>query len=165
MKRQYWELIPLSGVIRSAPKELRQLSKGFYGIGCPNVGVECCVVQVNKLLMHYGCPSSLGRLMQISLNFMILEMGISTQPLQESYSRYGSWITSCWLKSLWEKCNKYGVMVEFNDVKIALPQLGDQWLMRLFIRLGYTDQELERLNRVRISFPSTIFIGHPWSVR
>ena len=43
-------------------------------------------------------------------------------------------------------------MVELNDVKIALPRYGDQWLMRLLIRLGYTSQELERLNRVRISF-------------
>ena len=41
--------------------------------------------------------------------------------------------------------------MEFNDVKIAFPRLGDQWLMRLLIRLGYNSQELERLNRVRIS--------------
>ena len=108
-------------MIRTAPKELRQISEGFYGIGCPNIGVECCVAQVNKLLMHYGCPSSLGKLMKISLNFMILEMGISTQPLLESYVRYGSWITDSWLKSLWEKCNRYGVKVEFNDSTIALP--------------------------------------------
>ena len=78
-------------------------------------------------------------------------MGISTQPLLESYSRYGPWITNCWLKSLWEKCNKYDIRVEFNDVKIALPRVGDQWLMNLFVRLGYSDQDLVRLNRVRIS--------------
>ena len=41
--------------------------------------------------------------------------------------------------------------MEFNDGEIAAPRLGDQWLIRLFIRLGYSGQELERLNRVRIS--------------
>ena len=146
MKKQYWELIPLGGVIQSAPKELRQISKGFFGIGCPNIGVECCVTQVNKLLMHYGCSSSLGNFMKMSANFMILEMGISTQPLQESYSKYSSWVTKCWLKSIWEKCDRYGVTVEFNDIKISLPRNGDQWLMRLFIRLRYTLIELEQLN-------------------
>ena len=109
-------MIPLGGVIRLAPKELRTISKGFY-----DIDVECCISQTNKLLMHYGCPSSLGKFMQMSLNFMILEMGISTQPLQESYLRYKLWITSCWLKSLWEKCDEYGVTVEFNDVKISFP--------------------------------------------
>jgi len=141
------------------PKELRQLSKGFYGIGCQNIGVECYIVQVNKLLMHYCCPSSLGRLMLISLNLMILEMGISTQPLLESYTQYGSWITSSWLKSMWEKCNKYDDMVEFNNVTIALPRLEGEWLMRLLIRLRYSCQELEQLNRVRISF-QFLFIGY-----
>ena len=152
LKKQYWELIPLGGVIRSAPKELRQVSTGFYGIGCPNVAVECCVAQMNKLLMHYGCPSSIGKFMKMSLNFMVLEMGISTQPLQESYSKYGSWVTLCWLKTVWEKCQLYGVVVEFSDVEAEPPRDGDQWLMRLFIRLGYTKVELEQLNRVRIFF-------------
>jgi hypothetical protein len=35
LKKQYWQLIPLGGVIRTAPASTRQLSKGFYGLGCP----------------------------------------------------------------------------------------------------------------------------------
>ena len=38
LKRVWWQLLPLGGVIRSAPRELRQMSKGFYGAGCPHPG-------------------------------------------------------------------------------------------------------------------------------
>ena len=32
------------------------------------------------------------------------------------------------------------------------PRAGDHWLMRLFVRLGYSKDDLEKLNRVRVFF-------------
>ena len=58
LSKQYYEVMSRGGVIRTAPKVVRQLSKGFFGMGCPHPGVECFVAQVAKLLMHFGCPSS-----------------------------------------------------------------------------------------------------------
>ena len=115
MKKQWWQLLPLGGVIRSARREIRQISRGFYGPGCPHPGVECCIDQVNKLLMHFGCPSNLGLKMRVSLERLMVEMGVSLQPLQESYKRYSSRVTHCWLTSLWEKCDILNVRVEFLD--------------------------------------------------
>ena len=40
LKKQWWKLIPLGGVISTAPAGVRQTSRGFYGVGCPHVGVE-----------------------------------------------------------------------------------------------------------------------------
>ena len=103
-RKQWFQLVPMGGVIRSAPVPLRQLDAGFYGVGCPHVGVECFVEQINKLLMHHGCPSSVGFGCKVSLEYMILELGVSFQPFQLSYGKYSSRLTDCWLKSLWEKC-------------------------------------------------------------
>ena len=115
------------------------------------MGVECCVAQMNKFLMHYGCSSNLGFFMKMSVNFFILELGISFQPLQESYGKYGSWITHCWLKSLWGQCNEFGVTVELNDIAISVPREGDKWIMGEFVHSScYSKIELERLNKVRI---------------
>ena len=150
LKKQYWQLLPLGGIIRSAKKEIRQTSLGFYGAGCPHPGVECDIAQVNKLLMHFGCPSTLGLTNKVSLNFLRVELGISVQPLQESYQKFGSWATNCWLKSLWEKCDHLDIRVEFNDDTLKLPRGRDTWLMLEFIRIGYSDKELIRLNRVRV---------------
>jgi hypothetical protein len=126
LKKQWWQLLPLGGVIRSARREIRQISRGFFGPGCPHPGVECCIDQVNKLLMHFGCPSNLGLKMQASLERMIVEMGVSMQPLQESYKRYSSRVTPCWLTSLWEKCDLLNVKVEFLETIMQLPRVGDK---------------------------------------
>ena len=103
LKRQYWQLIPLGGIIRTATAGTRQQDMGFCGAGCPHPGVECLASQINKLLMHFGCHSVPGVKLQFAAEMMILELGISLQPLQESYKKYSSWVTNGWLKSLWER--------------------------------------------------------------
>ena len=152
LRNQWFQLVPLGGVIRSAPVPLRQLDAGFYGVGCPHVGVECFVEQTNKLLMHYGCPSSVGFGCKVSLEYVILELGVSFQPLQVSYQKYSKRLTDCWLKSLWEKCQMFGVVVRFHyqEDKLRMPRSGDKWLMLEFERMGCSSDILERLNRVRI---------------
>lgn len=115
------------------------------------MGVECVIAQVNKLLVHYGCTSNLGLKLKISLSKIILELGISSQPLQESYQQYSNWITHSWLKSLWEKCDLLGIMVEFNNITLCPPRERDKWLMREFIQLGYSPQALLCLNQMRLN--------------
>ncbi len=87
LRRIYWQLVPRGGVQRTAAVPLRQLDRGFYGIGCPHPGVECLVAQISKLLVHYGCQSGLGIQMQITMELLLTELGILAQPLQESYER------------------------------------------------------------------------------
>ena len=54
------------------------------------------------------------------------------------------------MKSLWEKCHKFDVLVEFADVPLELPREGDQWLMKLLEAAGFNQDELKRLNRVQV---------------
>ncbi len=77
----------------TARKGTRQLNTSFYGIGCPHPAVECLVAQLNKLIMHYGSKSCLGLNLQISLELMIIEMGMTLQPLAENYNQCHHWVT------------------------------------------------------------------------
>ena len=52
------------------------------------------VGQLNKIMMHYGCSTGEGLKIQVSLELLTLDMEISSEPLQESYKRYGHWITA-----------------------------------------------------------------------
>eukprot|EP00956_Cyclotella_meneghiniana_P044208 scaffold307151_cov238-Cyclotella_meneghiniana.AAC.1 len=149
LSKQYYDVIAKGGVISSAPAVIRQLGKGFYGVGCPNPAIECCLAQVSKLLMHYGCSSSNGAKMHISLRSLIIELGFSLQPLQEDFDKYHEHVAWCWLVSLWEKCHRYGIKIVFNDTPLELPRERDKWLMPEFERLGYSGKDLIRLNRVR----------------
>ena len=150
LKKQYWQLIPLGGVIRSAPAPLRQLDRGFFGVGCPHPAVECLVGQVNALLAHFGTNSTLGVQLQTSYNCMVLELGLSPQIFKLDYSKYGHLVTDCWLKMIWEKVSEYGLTVEVDASAFATVRERDQWLMNAVLQLGLTVKELELFNKVRL---------------
>ena len=77
-------------------------------------------------------------------------MVISLQPLQDSYKKYEQWITPSWFKYLWEKCDRFDVIVEINNTLLELPCCGDKLLMGEFLHCGFSADELRRINRVRI---------------
>ena len=148
LQRQYWQIMPLGGIIRSSPKAIRQVDKGFYGDGFPHLGVERLVEQLNKLLMHYGCKTSVCLKMQLSLELLTLEMGVLIQPLQESYKIFGSWITDGWFKSLWEKVDMLGITVEVFNIPLLQPRKSDKWMMMELKHKGHSTEDLRQLNRV-----------------
>lgn len=150
LQKIYWQLVPLGGLRSSVKRELRQLATGFYGGGCPDPGVECAVAQVNKLLMHYGCNTTVGLKLQASMEFFIIELGLSAQPFDLEYDRHSKFVTSCWLKTIWEKAQAYGFRIELGNINIKPPREGDAWLMVELRRLGFDEGELAHLNRVRL---------------
>ena len=142
--------MPLGGIICSEPKAIRKVDNGFYSSDCPHLVVESLVEQLNKLLMQYGCRTSVGLKMQLSLKLLTLEMGILSQPLQESYKRYGPWVTDGWFKSLWEKVDMFGITVAVCNITLLQPRKIDKWMMMELKRKGHLKENLLRLNRVRV---------------
>ncbi len=88
--KQYYEMIPLGGIRRSAPQMAWQLDGGFFGISCP---IECFSAQLSQYLTHYGCESAVGRMLQVSVELLILEVGIGGKPFQEDFCKFGTWAT------------------------------------------------------------------------
>ena len=88
----------LEGLSARHQSQFDKLIRDSKGAGFPHLGVKSLVEQLNKLLMHYGCRTSVGLKMQLLLELLTLEMGILSQRLQESYKRYGPWITAGWFK-------------------------------------------------------------------
>jgi hypothetical protein len=150
LQRIYWQILGRGGVRRSAPTALRQLDRGFYGIGYPHPGVECLLQQVTKLLIHYGCKSGLGIELQVSMELLITELGISLQPLQESFEIWGSHVTDTWIKTVWEKVSKFNITIEIMPLPFQPPRAGDKWFMQAIKDSGITDKtELAVINRAR----------------
>jgi hypothetical protein len=88
--------------------------------------------------------------MQVSLELLITELGISSQPFQESYGKYGKWITHSWLKLIWEKADKFHVTIEIANLPIEPPREGDKWFMQAAMEAGIKDPiELKKLNKYR----------------
>jgi hypothetical protein len=45
--------------------------------------MEATITMTNKLLTYFGCSTATGRFMQISYSLLLVELGLSFQPLQE----------------------------------------------------------------------------------
>jgi hypothetical protein len=88
--------------------------------------------------------------MQVTIELLLTELGISSQTLQESYVRYGKWITNTWLKSIWEKVDRFKITVEIAPLLVDPPREGDKWFMQAAMEAGVTNPEGQRiLNRFR----------------
>jgi hypothetical protein len=107
------------------------------------------IAQVAKLLTHYGCRSGVGIQLQVLMELLIIELGLSAQPLQEPYKKYGKRVTHSWIKLVWEKVSKYKIKVEIGPLDIDPPRERDPWFMRAVEEAGITDtNELSRINQV-----------------
>jgi hypothetical protein len=146
LRKQYYQILPPGGVVRTANINSRMIAPGFFGIGLPHLGVEALVAMSNKLLMHYGCDTAMGNFMRASHSLFLLELGISTQPLQESYEKYSFLSTHSWMKMLWEKLSMFGVQMIISDGELMYPREDNRFLMQVLIEKGYSWEILLRLN-------------------
>ena len=88
--------------------------------------------------------------MSVTTELLLTELGLSSQPLQESFSNFGRWVTDTWLKSVWEKVSKFNITVEIALLPINPPREGNQWFMKAVVAAGmYDAKELIRINRFR----------------
>ena len=74
--------------------------------------------------------------MQASHSLFLLELGISSQPLQESYKKYSFLSTHSWMKMLWEKISMFGIRMIVADGGSYPPREGDRFLMQTFFEKG-----------------------------
>ncbi len=75
--------------------------------------------------MHYSCRTALGTELQISLGLLLVELGMSFQPLQLSYNNFGDMVTTSWLKRVWEKLDRFKFAVTVHNLRLVFPQEED----------------------------------------
>ena len=92
--------------------------------------------------MYFGRETSLGLKLKVSIEAFVVELGVSSQPLQQCHDKYKNRVTWCWLVSLWEKCTKFKIRVHFRNIGISLSREKDRWLLDLFAAKGFTENEL-----------------------
>jgi hypothetical protein len=90
----------------------------------------------NKLLMNYRCDTATGRFLQASYSLFLVELGISFQPLQESYSKYGFLSTHSWMKMLRKKISMFGVKILVADLAMEYPWEKDWFVMQLLFEMA-----------------------------
>ena len=79
-RNRSYQILPLGGVVRTAPLDCRMIDAGFYCPGLPHPGVEAMIAMSDKLLMHHGCRIVLDTFLKTSYSLLLLELGVSFQP-------------------------------------------------------------------------------------
>ena len=88
--------------------------------------------------------------MQSSYSLLFVELGLSFHPLQTPYKVFEQLATHSWVKMLWEKLSKFIIKSVVANTTMAVAHLGDEFIMQVLMRSGYTNEALRRLNRVRV---------------
>jgi hypothetical protein len=122
LQKQYFQILPLGGVIWTVPLDCRMVDAGFYCPGLPHPGVEALIAMTNKLLMNFGCRTALGNLLRTSYSLLLLELGVSFQPLPSSYQKFSFLATHTWMKMLWEKLDKFNVTIQTAESPLKFPR-------------------------------------------
>jgi hypothetical protein len=161
MDKPYYILCPLGGVIRSAKRELRYLDAGFYGVGFPHWGIESIVESTNKMMTHVGAKTMLGTQYQMSLELLILELGLTANPFSLDFEKYNSWATDCGWKEIWSNMCRFGFDLSVNTVDLSPPRERDSWFMRAIEDAGFSPEECRIINIIwqhqQVVFVSDVF--------
>ena len=89
--------------------------------------------------------------MQSSYSLLFVELGLSFHPLQTPYKVFEQLTTHSWMKMLWEKVSMFGITVTTPSALGSFPREGDDFIMQVILRAGYSTHEIKRINRVRVS--------------
>ncbi len=143
---QYYQILPLGGVVCMALVRSRTIDAGFFRVSLPHLEIETLISMLNKLLMHYNCQTVTGRLMQLPYSLLLVKLGLLFDPLQESYSQFEHLTTHSWMKMLWEKLSRFNVKAVVTDINQSLTREGDRFITQVLIGSGYSDKTLHRLN-------------------
>jgi hypothetical protein len=60
LHQQYYQVLPLGGIVHTTTVESHTIDSDFCGMGLPHLGVEALIALLSKLLMHYGCNTATG---------------------------------------------------------------------------------------------------------
>jgi hypothetical protein len=130
----------------------RVAPKCFQGLGMPNPLITMLSKKLHLVQTQFNQPTATGRMLQQSLEVFQMEVGLSTNILEEDFSRLGNLATDGWWKHLWQLCHKFRVTLFALSRKwqILLLRSDDVSFMGKICETDlFTANQRLRINRVR----------------
>jgi hypothetical protein len=128
----------------------RVAPKRFQGLGMPNPLIVMLSQKLHLLQTQFSQPTATGRMLQQSLEVFQMEVGISSNILEEDFNRLGNLATDGWWKHLWQLCHKFRVTFALSK-KWLIPLLrsdDSSFMDRICSTDIFTASQRLRINRV-----------------
>jgi hypothetical protein len=88
LRKLNFELLPIGGVTQTAaPAVIRDADRGFHGVGCPNLDIECLAFSRTGGKTAYAFWLLVECRTQMQVAFSQLVLALSDQQFQESCDR------------------------------------------------------------------------------
>ena len=102
-------------------------------------------------LWHFRKMDTTGKLLQITMEYTQLELGVSRQFFQLNYERYNSFTTKTWVTSIWQYLDSCKAKAQFTQQKTySLPREGDRYLMDVLFEHQLDKDRLMKFNQIRL---------------
>jgi len=125
-------------------------SPTLMGLGWDTLWVSQGLQHIQLLLGHIRAQDSIGRALQVAIDWTTLHTGIGGNIFQQDPSIY-TYLDSNWIKSTWSFLHSASAHIEVDQQLIFTPQREhDQFLMSSFLTLTLSPKELRRLNACRL---------------
>jgi len=148
----YHTLLPHLGVHHNYPLALQHTPIKYQGLGLPHPYWEQGIAAVCLFLELSNTNRPESVLLQTSLEYLQLEIGVSIPILQADFARWGHLATPCWLKSLWNFLHNSHISLHTSHSYIPpLQRQGDAFLMECFAMLSLSTTDLAALNHCRLA--------------
>jgi hypothetical protein len=159
IKEKEWEYImapvlavglPRAGLARTFPRDVLYRPAQIQGFGIFHPWYHQEIVHLQALLEHTQQTTITGQLFTTSLEQLRLEMGTPGVLTDAPFKKLKAIVTETWLKDLWEFADRFAIQIRDTEEKLVQHRTNDKFLMKEFIQIGCTNQELQQLNECRI---------------
>jgi hypothetical protein len=141
--------LPAMGVCRTFPRDLVFSPTKYAGLGIKHIHTLQEIARLKDILQHTYDNTTTGKLYRTSLEYLILEIGISTDLSSIDFNLYHTLATDCLVKNTWEFLYTYNIKLE-HDITIPKNMTHDSPIMYEFSTKYTSITELEALNQCRI---------------
>ena len=136
---------------RTYPLALLYGPKDEGGLGFNDLFVTQGITHIQKFHQHHGWKTITDKLITVSMETTILELGIGRNIFELDYDKFQTLASDSWIKGLWKFCCKYSITIIDRITRYPpLLREGDMFLMEVFIHEGFTEGQLQKLNLCRM---------------
>jgi hypothetical protein len=149
--------LPAMGFCRNFPRDIV-----FAPISCMGVGIEHLytiqeIMRLKDLVYHTTYDTDTGNLYRISLEILLIEVGISANLSELNYDQLSGMATPSLVKSTWKFLHENSIHLE-HDLQLWPPRSQDQLIMVLILQVNPSISELLSFNRCRL-FLQALFVS------
>ena len=134
------------------PRSIMEAGEEYAGFNWAHLYDMHCQEKLQFLMMHLRKKDTTGKLLQISMKFTQLQLGVESNFLSLDYDDYSYLCQTTWLTHLWEYVSSRGLDVTLTDaLAITKRSSSDKFIMDILHKSTLTKKECIIANKVRIA--------------